>query len=90
MAAVFRTYGSVSCRAFLRGSIKAEIIVDDVIEDIVRTARARIKGFRSLQSCGINPEVLLAFNCGQNGVQYVLTDKKPGIAWAISSDFDRA
>jgi hypothetical protein len=62
MAAVFRTYGSVSSRAFLKGSIKAEMIVDDVIEDMVRTANARIKGFRSLQSWKSHMEGIISID----------------------------
>lgn len=49
-AAVFLTYGSLSCRPLLIGSTNAWITRGSGMEDMVRIARARIKGFRSLQS----------------------------------------
>ena len=49
-AAVLRTYGSSSFRHFLRGSHKYSVILSTLIQPIVRTARALIKGLGSSQS----------------------------------------
>lgn len=50
-AAVFRTYGSSSRKHFRNGSHKYSVILSTRIHPIVRTARARINGFESSQSC---------------------------------------
>lgn len=50
-AAVFRTYGSSSFRHLRRGSHKYSVILSTLMHPIVRTARARMRGFGSSQSC---------------------------------------
>ena len=50
-AAVFLTYGSSSFRHFLSGSHRYSVILSTRMQPMVRTARARIRGLGSSQSC---------------------------------------
>ena len=67
------------------------MIADDVMADMVRIARALIKGFRSLQSYMWKSYFLAPKSSDANEcIMEMLTERKPGIACAISSDFDFA
>lgn len=87
IAAVLRTYGSLSFKQCRRFSVRASVTTGIVIYDMVRIANARMRGFRSLQSCVISENKRRDLRIRTN-LQEVW-DNKVYLVWFRSSVTDK-